>query len=144
MLTFCLGLFLDILGTKFLFFNTYVNFWYLYDMQHLPMLLISFLMFLGFLKINIGYNRIINIISSAVFGVYLIHDNSYVRPFLWKTIFNNSWFKSNIFIPYSIIVIALVFITCTAIELLRIYVLEKHYMKSMNKVAKLLNTYLKI
>lgn len=107
------------------------------------MLLISFLMFLGFKKINIGYNRIINIISSAVFGVYLIHDNSYVRPFLWKTIFNNSWFKSNIFIPYSIIVIALVFITCTAIELLRIYVLEKHYMKSMNKVAKLLNTYLK-
>lgn len=106
------------------------------------MLLISFLMFIGFLKINIGYNRIINIISSALFGVYLIHDNSYVRPFLWKTIFNNAWFKSNLFIPYSIMVIALVFIICIAIEFFRIYVLEKHYMKSLNKVAKLLNAYI--
>lgn len=101
-----------------------------YGMQKLPILIISLLLLKGFLQINIKPNRVINIISSATFGVYLIHDNGYIRPFIWKTIFKNAAYsRSKYLIPYSIFVIAIVFIICTIIELLRIYIFEKKYLK---------------
>lgn len=101
-----------------------------YGMQQLPILVISVLLLLGFLKITVKPNNIINIISSATFGVYLIHDNGYVRPFIWKTVFKNAAYsESKYFIPYSIFVIAIVFVVCTIIELLRIYIFEKKYIK---------------
>lgn len=99
-------------------------------MQKLPILIISLLLLKGFLQINIKPNRVINIISSATFGVYLIHDNGYVRPFIWKTVFKNAAYsESKYLIPYSIFVIAIVFVICTIIELLRIYIFEKKYLK---------------
>ena len=71
-----------------------------------------------------------------IFGVYLIHDDNLVRPFLWETLFKDaSYANSNLLILYSIAVIILVFIVCTLIELFRIYVIEKHYMKSGNDLA---------
>jgi surface polysaccharide O-acyltransferase-like enzyme len=137
-LTFLSAVVFDILGTKTAFFGRHATFFY--DMQKIPVLLISLLMFVGFLKIDIGYKPIINIISSATFGVYLIHDNKYVRQFLWETVFKNASFAdSAVLIPYSVAVIAVVFAACTAVELLRIYALEKHYMKAVDKFSALVN-----
>ena len=75
---------------------------------------------LGFRKINISYNKFINILAFATFGVYLLHDSNLSRPFLWLTIFKNASFQESPFlIPYSIAVIFIVYIVCTFIELLR-------------------------
>lgn len=133
-LTFLTAVIFDLLGTRISFFGTHATFFY--DMQSMPVLVISVLMFLGFLKNDIGYNKIINFVSPAMFGVYLIHENSYVRPFLWKRLFNiSSWADISMLIPYSILVILCVFVGCTIIELVRINLIEKNIMPVIDKVS---------
>lgn len=132
LLTFLSVVVFDCIGINVPFFGIHAT--YFYHMQRLPILLMSVLLFYGFLKIDLGCKRIINFLSSATFGVYLLHDNSYMRTFLWQKLFKNASFtESNLLIPYSVLVIILVFISCTAIELCRIYFIEKCYIKSMNK-----------
>ncbi len=139
-LTFLSAVVFDVLGTKASIFAEYAN--YFFGMQTLPILAISVLIFVGFLKINIGHKRMINIVASATFGVYLIHDHNSTRYFLWKNVFvGASYSESKILIPYSVLAIAIVFIACTIIELLRIYILEKNYMKLVNRLAGAIDRY---
>lgn len=134
-------IFCDVLGIKIPFFAA--NATYFYGMQRFPTLLIPLTLFIGFLKINVGYRPVINVVSSATFGVYLIHDCHYVRPFLWKTVFHNAAYaESHILIPYSIIVILAVFALCTIMELLRIYFLEKHYLKLIEDFSGVVDKYI--
>ena len=108
---------------------------YLYNMQMLPVFLASVFIFMGFLKLKIGQLRFINVIASATFGVYLIHDNYYVRVYIWKTLFRNpAYTESPLLIPHSLWVVAAVFIVCTLLELLRMWALERWYMKGVRKV----------
>ncbi|WP_080703498.1 acyltransferase [Streptococcus equinus] len=117
---------LDILGMKISFLSEHAT--HFFGMQKLPILIISVLLFLGFSKIDMGSNKLINIIASATFGVYLIHDNNYVRPFLWEKLFKNALFSnSHYLIPYSLLVIIVVYVVCIVIELMRIYFVEKKY-----------------
>ncbi len=79
----------------------------------------------------------INIISSATFGGYLIHDNDIIRTLLWKTLFkNSSYADSQYLIPYTIFEIVVVFVVCTAIELIRIYTIEKIYIKRLDCISQ--------
>ena len=83
-------------------------------------LLGSVCLLLGFRRLNMPQSKFINIIASATFGVYLIHDNNLVRPFLWQSVFRNAVFQESPYlIPYSIAVILTVYISCTLIELIR-------------------------
>lgn len=112
----------------------YITSWY--GMQKAPILLSSVFGFLFFLRIDIGSKKWINVISSAMFGVYLIHDNDYLREYLWTEIFHNaSYADSPYLVPYSLAVIAIVFVVCTLIELARIYLIEKRYIGLLNKLA---------
>ncbi len=139
-LTFLSAVLFDVMGIKAPYFAKNAN--YFFGMQKLPILAISVLMFIGFLKINVGYNRIINTVASATFGVYLIHDHGYVRYFLWQNVFLcASYSESKILIPYSLFVIALVFAASTMIELFRIHFLEKHYMRLVNALAGAIDRY---
>ena len=93
-------------------------------------------MFIAVLKTNIKYNKIINTISGASFGVYLIHEHDYVRTFLWQDILSVYKFSNSLFlIPYTIYVILIVFTICTLIELIRINILEKNYLKYVDKIS---------
>lgn len=124
----------DILGLKIKFFSEHST--YFFEMQKLPILIISILLFLIFSKIDIGSNIVINTIASATFGVYLIHDNNYMREFLWKVIFKNSTYAfSGYLIPYSLFVIFVVYLACTLIELIRIYFIEDKYLSLIDKVS---------
>ena len=115
------------LSYKVTFFSAYVR--NAFDMQNLLILLTSVLFLIGFMQLDLGYKKIINLISSATFGVYLIHDHPLISPFLWETLFKNASYAGSVFlIPYSIMVICIVYIVCTIIELIRINVLEKRYL----------------
>ncbi|WBB07059.1 acyltransferase [Streptococcus alactolyticus] len=142
-LTYLSAVLFDILGLKFSIFSNHAT--YFFGMQMLPILLVSIFIFIGFSKINIGYVKWINVISSATFGVYLIHDNRpYIRDLLWKTLFNNTFYSdSNMLILYSIGVTLLVYITCTIMELGRIYLLEKNYMTLVNRFSNKLENILR-
>ena len=79
----------------------------------------------------------INIVASATFGVYLIHDNAIIRNLLWLDVFKNAQYQDSMFlIPYSIIVIAIVYVVCTAIDLLRQYIIEKPFILLVNRYSE--------
>lgn len=133
-LTFITAVILDTAGNKSDYSASLAAF--IYDMQSLPVLIISLLMFMGFLKLDIGYNRIINTVSSAAFGVYLLHDDKYIRSFVWKRVLSNADFsESFLLIPFSVLVIASVYICFTLIELIRIRFIESKYLLISDKAA---------
>ena len=75
---------------------------------------------IGFKHLNIKHSKIINTLAAATFGVYLIHDNGFIRPFLWHEVFRNASYQNSPYlIPYSIAVIVIVYVSCTVIEILR-------------------------
>lgn len=134
MLTFLASVIYYIAGIKISIFRE------IYGMQKFPALLASLLLFLGFLKIDTKEKKWVNTISAAMFGVYLIHDHSFVRSFLWTSLFKNSTFSDSKFlIIYSLFAITSVFIFCTLFELLRIHVLEKHYIGLVCRAALFLD-----
>ena len=107
----------DLLGLKFPIFGKGAA--YFYDMMRPFTILAASSLLLGFRKLDVKYNKLINKLASATFGIYLIHDNYLTRPFLWHTVFKNASFQeSSYLIPYSIAVIFIVYILCTLIELL--------------------------
>ena len=126
---------IDMLSSKNSFYTDYVT--YFYNMQRLPILVISVTLFIGFLNLKIGYKPLINIISSSTFGIYLIHDDRLVRKMLWKTLFQNASHKdSEYLIVYTIFEIVVVFVVCAAIELFRIYAIERIYIKGLDILAE--------
>lgn len=133
LLTFTSAFFFDILGIKWNIFAKQAT--YFYKRQKLPILLTSLFLFLGFEKLQIKCNSIINKIALTTFGIYLIHDNNIIRSFLWKELFKNAEYSNSIYlIPYSIFVILIVFTVCSIIEFFRISVIEKTYMKIIYKI----------
>lgn len=82
-------------------------------------IMMSIGVFIWFKQMNIGNVKIINVVSSTMFGVYLIHDNEFVRPFLWHSIFRNrDYLNSDIYL-HSIVAICSVFVVCIIIELVK-------------------------
>lgn len=118
MLTFGTVIVFDMLGMQYNFFAQHAT--YFYWMQRLPMLLIAILLFVGFKNTEISYNKTINVVASATFGVYLIHENRWMRSFLWEEVFYRGDLQESFYlIPYSILVIGVVYVVCTVIELVR-------------------------
>lgn len=78
---------------------------------------ICYFEFFRTLKIN---SKIINKVSSCVFGIYLFHDNSYLRQIIYKIsrIDNGLFFGRRILIKIPIVVLA-IFIVGLIIELFR-------------------------
>lgn len=129
---------LELLGTKTALFAQYAPL--VYDYRSPFAIAVAVLLFYLFKNINLSNIKLINIISSATFGVYLIHDSNYIRPLIWKTIFHvNDYQNASYFIPYSIGVCLAVYAACTLVELLRIYILEKNYMKLVYRSEAKLN-----
>lgn len=88
---------------------------------------IAVTLFLYFLTIKPIYNKNINIISSTILGIYLIHDNDLMRKIIWDYIFPNlDYINSNFYIIFFIIKVLLVFFICSFIEFLR-----KKYLESI-------------
>lgn len=84
-------------------------------------------------KINIGENKFINAVSACTFGVYLIHDNKYVRNFLWNDIVHAAdHVYSKTLVLYIIAVALSVFIVCVAIDFIRQKLIEKPVMAVVN------------
>lgn len=92
---------------------------------------VSYFLWFGCLSIN---SKIINKISSLTFGIYLIHDNPYVRAHVYQ------WLGLKLGVPiYSYMIIPkifgiaiIIFIVCAAIELIRQFVFKFAYKLSVS------------
>ena len=126
-------------STVFLFWGTKKEEWAthaidFFEIERLPILLMAITLFMGFVTLKMSYHRWINIIASATFGVYLIHDSSYIRYYLWLNVFKiNLYQDSNLLILYSILVVFILYVCCTMIDLIRKEVVERPYMFLVNQ-----------
>lgn len=101
-----------------------------HDMNTVFVFLSSVFLFLAFKNFKTGCIKAVNVIASATFGVYLIHDNDLVRNVLWNDIFRNTAYQnSRILIPYTIFAVVCIFVVSSVIELVRIYTVEKGFIK---------------
>ena len=125
-------------STTFLFLGTKKEEWSthaidFFEIERLPILLMAITLFMGFVTLKMNYHKWINMIASATFGVYLIHDSSYIRYYLWTNIFNiNQYQDSTFLILYSILVVFILYVSCTMIDLIRKKLVEKPYMLFVN------------
>ena len=123
-----------LLGTKWAYFSE--KSLYFFGQDKLPMLLTALSLFMTFEKMELPTSKWINTISSATFGVYLIHDSNLVRPFLWKEVFHNASYQNSPYLLlYSLFAVATVFCVCALLDLLRKRCIEKPFMRLVNARA---------
>ncbi len=86
----------------------------------------SVLSLLFFTSLKIKGNKFLFAVSGSTFGVYLIHDSEWMRRFLWDVIAPvKTVAESDYFILVSIAVILLIFIACSAVDIIRKNFIEK-------------------
>lgn len=95
----------------------------------------SISLFLFFKGLKLGSNKIINLIASTSFGVYLFHEHMFMREFLWNNVFSfdkvlvgNGIFIKGIFIAI------LVYLVGSLVDLFR-RVIFKYFNKMIEKVG---------
>lgn len=121
---------IDVVGERFsAFYGKASKF---YTINSILVLLLA----LGLLSFCINktpkYSRLVNTLGGCTFGVYLIHDNNYMREYLWGNIFDNSKYaESNYLIVHFFLSVSIVYVACTVIEYIRKYVLEKYVFKNI-------------
>lgn len=96
---------------------------------------IAISIFLFFRELDIKQNKAINRIAASSLGIYLIHENVFVRPMIWNKIATININSVNIiqFIAFALLKCAIVFIICLLIDQTRIYVLDNLTNKKQNK-----------
>lgn len=114
---------LELLGIKNSFYSEHAA--YLREMNMFPTLLCSVSLFLIFKNLKVGKVKVINTIAMSTFGVYLIHNNFFVGPFLWQKVFNNAaYLDSPLLLPHAISTVFIVYCGCTLIDQIRLNLIE--------------------
>ncbi len=107
-----------------------------------PLYLIgSMALFMSFVKLKLHHvtERVIAFITPAIFGVYLIHDNDFVRAYLVKGTVGNGNFAFLSHYPYPLMVLGMIgcaigiLIVCVCIDHLRMMLFKA---MSVNKVTR--------
>lgn len=79
----------------------------------------------------------VNLVASASFGVYLIHDNSVTKPLLWSRWFHAANYQDSLWlIPYSLMVPVIVYAGCTFIEWLRQRAVERWLLRALRPLCE--------
>lgn len=104
------------------------------DANKILALLCSVIMFNHFRNLRVPNSKIINVIASSTFGVYIIHTNSEVmRIWLWKDAIGcvEHFYSSTII--YAVLCVLLIFIIGTIIDQIRIKTVEKGFFSLYDK-----------
>ncbi|SMC40524.1 Surface polysaccharide O-acyltransferase, integral membrane enzyme [Oscillospiraceae bacterium] len=110
------------------------TFFWVSDSNKILALLISVYVFVFFLNINVSYNSIINLFASTTLGVLLIHaDSSIMRSYIWDTVYPNSvYYYTKYVYLHAFAKVFLVFVICAIIDIIRIYTVEKLWLKAVD------------
>lgn len=95
---------------------------------------VCFFLFFETLSIK---SKFINFVSSTTLGIYLIHDNSYVRTIIYKALKIDLSVHSKMHIAYSLSMSIVIFVICSFIEIIRIFIFKK--ISECKKVKKYFN-----
>ena len=126
----------DLLGLKIAFFANNARQTRFCEMRMLPCVCLSISLFLVFLNIQMKHRKWINSLATTVFGVFLIHEQPRMREFVWGQVFQTARYHESLFlVPYTVLAVVSVFLCCALIELLRIHLLEKYYMRPVHRLC---------
>lgn len=130
----------DLIGLKNSLFSMYSNY-LMRSRNSIFTLLFSIGIFNIFINKTGNTNKIINIISANVLGVYLISDNYLIRKVLWADILKvGNYVNSPYLIIHMILSVILVFTTCIIIDFIRKQTIEKFNIKVYDKIYKRINS----
>lgn len=106
---------------------TLTPYWFVSETNKILALVVGICSFMYFKDLHIKQSRIINTISASTFGVLLIHANSdTMRRWLWRDVVDCVGLYANEhLVLLSIISVLLIFISCIAIDYIRIHTLER-------------------
>ena len=97
-------------------------------------------LFVYFKELKIKNNKYINLIAGTTFGIYLFHDNFFIRKILWIDIFKNyRFYNSKVLFIHAGGAIMIVFIASIIIELLRQKLEKRLWPIVENGIKKLSN-----
>ncbi len=120
-----------------------IIYYFVIDSNKFLSILLAVSAFLTFLNMNIKHSKMINMVASSVFGVLLIHANSDImRRWLWEDLFNCvGMYQYGLLHPAqyafrSILVVAVVFLVCSVIDILRQKLLERPVMNLVDKICE--------
>ena len=121
-------------------------FWFLNDSHKILAIATAIALFMLFKNIRLKYNPVINLLAQSVFGVLLIHANSdAMRQWLWvDTLQNTRFFDSPWLVLHAFGSVIGIYLVCTAIDQIRIHLIEKpffhHFGDTLDRLqTKLMN-----
>ncbi len=104
---------------------------YISDIRSLPNFLCGFFVFVFFLNMDIGSNRIVNEVAKTAFGVYAIHAVPAFSDFLWYRIYRCDVWKNSKYVSlYFIAAVLSVYFFASVIDRLRMKWIEPIWQKS--------------
>ena len=108
---------------------------YFYNRNSIFILLLGICIFILAIKKEKETNKIINVISSTMLGVYLIHDNPDFRTILWKDIIDLTRFIDKPYLVFVLVLSAIIILLlCIGIELLRKKIFDRFFEESAQKL----------
>ena len=122
-----------LLGTRLVPFRYYML--HFNQIWSAPQVVIAAALFWAFLQWEMRPNRFVNAVASAAFGVYLIHDNNVLRPWLWGALVRTQAFGHAPWMPLHAVFWALaIFAACAAADLLRQRFLEPLWLRLIDRL----------
>lgn len=122
----------SIISIEYVSKNNILNVWVYYfviDSNKIFALSVSIFSFMWFKTLKIGYSKFINMLGASTFGVLLIHAHSdEMRQWLWgNTVDCVGHFNESVLytVGYGLASILVIFTVCSAIETMRIKIIEK-------------------
>ena len=108
-------------------------FCYPFALNRFPILICAIFVFGFFKNLKVKNLKIVNIIASTTFGVYLIHENLLLNKVIWHRFFKfDNFMDSNLLFLYMIFATFVTFFCCSFIDLLRQKIVEKPMMKILS------------
>lgn len=88
--------------------------------------LCSLTLFMAFLQMEVKQSSFINTLAGTTFGIYLLHDNTFISRELWtEWLDTDALIHSIKLIPHVFVATICIFCVCTCVDLLRKNLLEK-------------------
>lgn len=114
-----------------------IEYYFISDSNKILALLTAICAFMFFKNLTIPQNKFINKIASSTLGVLLIHANSdAMRQWLWRdTLKNYMFIDSPFLIFHAFLSVCMIYIVCTIIDQIRIYVVERPFFKFVGKLG---------
>lgn len=132
---------LSIVGLDMIYKTDLFQFWmpyyFMFDCNKIIPVLIAVSTFMWFKDLKISQSKIINVLGASTFGVLLIHANSNtMRNWLWGDVVDcvgHFDASSSLSVLYALSAIAVIFLSCACIEIIRKYSLEKGIMQTFRR-----------